>query len=50
MLHQMLLQWAGDDVEQVHDDALACIAMAHAPVLWTYETATCLARVDFYNY
>jgi hypothetical protein len=28
MLHQMLLQWAGDDVEQVHADVLACIAMA----------------------
>jgi hypothetical protein len=41
-LHQMLLQWVGDDVEQVHADASACIAMADAPVLWTYETATCL--------
>jgi hypothetical protein len=41
-LHQMLLQWVGDDVEQVHADASACIAVADAPVLWTYETATCL--------
>jgi hypothetical protein len=41
-LHQMLLQWVGDDVEQVHDNASACIAMADAPLLWTYETATCL--------
>jgi hypothetical protein len=41
-LHQMLLQWVGDDVEQVHVDASACIAMADAPVLWTYETAMCL--------
>ena len=32
-LHQMLLQWVGDDVEQVHADASACIAMADAPVL-----------------
>jgi hypothetical protein len=32
-LHQMLLQWVGDDVEQVHVDASACIAMADAPVL-----------------
>jgi hypothetical protein len=47
MLHQMLLQWVGDDVEQVHVDASACIAMADAPVLWTYETATCLTGVDF---
>jgi hypothetical protein len=33
-LHQMLLQWVGDDVQQVHTDASACIAMADAPVLW----------------
>jgi hypothetical protein len=24
--------------------------MANAPVLWTYETATCLTRVDFSDY
>jgi hypothetical protein len=41
-LHQMLLQWVGDDLEQLHVDASACIAVADAPVLWTYETATCL--------
>jgi hypothetical protein len=27
-LHQMLLQWVGDDVEQVHVEASACISMA----------------------
>jgi hypothetical protein len=31
-LHQMLLQWVGDDVEQVHDDASACITVVDAPV------------------
>jgi hypothetical protein len=41
-LHQMLLQWVGDDVEQVHADASACIVVADASLLWTYETATCL--------
>jgi hypothetical protein len=49
-LHQMLLQWVGDDVEQVHADTLACIVVADAPVLWTYETATCLIGVDFSDY
>jgi hypothetical protein len=39
-LHQMLLQWVGDDVEQVYAGASACIAMADALVLWTYETTT----------
>jgi hypothetical protein len=46
-LHQMLLQWVGDDVEQVHVDASVCISVAEAPILWTYETATCLTGVDF---
>jgi hypothetical protein len=49
-LHQMLIQWVGDDVEQVHADVSACIAVADAPVLWTYETATCLTGVDFSDY
>jgi hypothetical protein len=49
-LHQMLLQWVGDDIEQVHADASACITMADAPVLWTYETTTCLIVVDFSDY
>jgi hypothetical protein len=39
-----------DDVEQVHADVSACIAVADAPVLWTYETATCLIGVDFSDY
>jgi hypothetical protein len=49
-LQQILLQWVGNEIEQVHDDALACIAMADALVLWTYETATCLTGVDFSDY
>jgi hypothetical protein len=49
-LHQMLIQWVGDDIEQVHADVSACIAVADAPVLWTYETATCLTGVDFSDY
>jgi hypothetical protein len=35
-LHQMILQWVGDDVEQVHAYALSCIAIVDAPILWTY--------------
>jgi hypothetical protein len=46
----MLLQWVGDDIEQVHVDASTCIVVANAPVLWTYETATCLTGVDFSDY
>jgi hypothetical protein len=29
----MLIQWVGDEVEQVHADVSACIAVADAPVL-----------------
>jgi hypothetical protein len=29
----MLLQWVGDDVEQMHVDASACIVVDDAPVL-----------------
>jgi hypothetical protein len=32
-LHQILIQWVGDDIEQVHADVSACIAMVDAPVL-----------------
>jgi hypothetical protein len=46
----MLLQWVGNDVEQVHANASACIAVVDAHVLWTYETATCLTRVYFSDY
>jgi hypothetical protein len=46
----MLLQWVGDDVEQLHANASGCIVVADAPVLWTYETATCLAGVEFSDY
>ena len=49
-LHQMLIQWVGDDVEQVHTDVSACIAMVDALVLCTYETAMCLTGVDFSDY
>jgi hypothetical protein len=35
-LHQMLIQWMGDEVETVHADASTCIVMADAPILWTY--------------
>jgi hypothetical protein len=49
-LHQMFIQWVGDDIEQVHADVSTCIAVADAPVLWTYETATCLIGVDFSDY
>jgi hypothetical protein len=32
-LHQMLIRWVDDDIEQVHADVSAYIAVADAPVL-----------------
>jgi hypothetical protein len=46
----MLLQRVDDDVEIVHTDSSACIAIADVPVVWTYETATCFTGVDFLDY
>jgi hypothetical protein len=49
-LHQMMLQWVGNELEQVHVDASTCIVVADAPVHRTYKTTTCLTWVDFYDY
>jgi hypothetical protein len=49
-LHQILIQWVGDDIEQVHADVSTCIAVADAPILWTYDTSACLTGVDFSVY
>jgi hypothetical protein len=49
-LHQMLVQWVGDETETVQGDVSACIAMGDAPALWTYDTAKCLTGVKFSNY
>jgi hypothetical protein len=49
-LHQKIIQWVGDEVETLHADSSATIAMANAHVLWTYEMAKCLTGVDFLDY
>jgi hypothetical protein len=33
-LHQFLIQWAGDEVEIVHGDTLACVAVVDSSILW----------------
>ena len=49
MLHQLLIQWVGDEVEIVHADTSACFAMVDALVIW-YDTARCLTGVDLTDY
>jgi hypothetical protein len=48
-LHQILIQWVGDDVEVVHADTLACVAMAN-PSIWTHEDVKCLLGLDLLDY
>jgi hypothetical protein len=44
-LHQFLIQWVGDDVEIVHADTSACVAMADSPI-WTHDGVRCLSGLD----
>jgi hypothetical protein len=41
-LHQFLIQWVGDEVEIVHGDALACVAVADSSTMDNYENLKCL--------
>jgi hypothetical protein len=41
-LHQFLIQWVNDEVEVVHADALAYIALADATADWQHGSAQCL--------
>ena len=49
-LHQFLIQWVGDQVEIVHADPSACIAVADAPVIWAQYNAKCLTGLDLSDY
>jgi hypothetical protein len=48
-LHQFLIQWVGGDIEVVHADTSACVAMADSSI-WTYEDAKCLSGLDLSDY
>ena len=49
-LHQFLIQWVGDDVEVVHSDSLADVAMADAPSLKGHDAIACLFGRDLSSY
>jgi hypothetical protein len=50
-LHQFLIQWIDDDeVEVVHMDASAYIALADATVDWQHGSAQCLSGKDLTGY
>jgi hypothetical protein len=48
-LHQFLIQWLIDDIEVVHANTLARVAMADSSI-WTYEDVKCLSGLDLSNY
>ena len=48
-MHQFLIQWIGDDVEIVHADTLASVAMADSSI-WTHDGGKCLMGLDISDY
>jgi hypothetical protein len=49
-LHQFLIQWIDDEIEVVHVDALAYIALADTTVDWQHGSAQCLSGKDLTGY
>jgi hypothetical protein len=48
-LHQFLIQWLIDDIEAIHANTSARVAMADSSI-WTYEDVKCLSGLDLSNY
>jgi hypothetical protein len=49
-LHQFLIQWVDDDVEIIHADTSAFIAMADASANWQHGDIQCLAGLDLTDF
>jgi len=45
-MHQQLIQWSDDEVEVVHADNSACVALAESLVVWQHPNAACLSGRD----
>ena len=41
-MHQFLVQWVDDEVEVIHMDNSACVALTDASVDWNHPDVTCL--------
>jgi hypothetical protein len=48
-LHQFLIQWVGDDIEVIHADTSAYVAMADSSI-WTHEYVKCLSGLNLLDY
>jgi hypothetical protein len=49
-LHQFLIQWINDEIEIVHTNVLAYIALADAMVEWQHGNTQCLSGKDLTSY
>jgi hypothetical protein len=49
-LHQFLIQWIDDEIEVVHVDASAYIALADATADWQHGSAQRMSRKDLTGY
>jgi hypothetical protein len=49
-LHQMLIQWVDDEVEVVHGDNFACVAVADSHSIGVHDDVKCISGLDLSNY
>jgi hypothetical protein len=49
-LHQFLIQWIDDEIEVVHADVSAYIALTDAMADWQHRGAQCLSGKDLTGY
>src|SRR3954466_6225980 len=49
-MHQFFIQWVEDEVEVIHADNSACVALADASVDWQHPHATCLIGRDLSDF
>jgi hypothetical protein len=49
-LHQFLIQWIDDEIEMVHANTFAYIALADATANWQHRSTQCLSGRDLIGY
>ena len=49
-MHQFLIQWVDDEIEVVHADTSAFVALADASVDWQHGNVQCLFVQDLPEY
>ena len=49
-LHQILIQWIGDEIEVVHGDSPSFIAITNSNTLGVHDDIKCLSGLDLSDY